>query len=162
MSSIKLALLLILSFSVAFSTGGRGGGRRSRGGSYHSTSRSYSGHKAAPRVSGQYRASPRSYGRVRSTSHTRISSRHYRPKYSSGGSYNSHSAVSGQRDRHGRIKRTEHARRQFMKQTGYPHGRPGYVIDHITPLSKGGVDSPSNMQWQTKEQAKAKDKWERK
>ena len=40
-------------------------------------------------------------------------------------------------------------------------GRKGYVIDHIVSLSKGGADSPSNMQWQTKEDAKAKDKWER-
>ena len=35
----------------------------------------------------------------------------------------------------------------------------GYVID-ITPLKLGGVDSPSNMQWQTKEEARQKDKWE--
>jgi hypothetical protein len=47
-----------------------------------------------------------------------------------------------------------------MKQTGYPHGRKGYVIDHIVPLKKGGCDCPSNMQWQTKADAKAKDKWE--
>lgn len=39
---------------------------------------------------------------------------------------------------------------------------PGYVIDHIYPLACGGLDDPSNMQWQTKGDAKAKDKWERK
>ena len=65
-----------------------------------------------------------------------------------------------QRDSHGRIKRSEASKREFMKQTGYPKGRQGYVVDHIIPLKKGGCDCPSNMQWQTKEAAKAKDKWE--
>ena len=48
-----------------------------------------------------------------------------------------------------------------MKESGYPKGRPGYVVDHIVPLSKGGRDVPSNMQWQTVQDAKAKDKVER-
>jgi hypothetical protein len=38
---------------------------------------------------------------------------------------------------------------------------PGYVIDHIVPLACGGPDAPSNMQWQTVAEGKAKDKWER-
>ncbi|CAN4276827.1 HNH nuclease [Methylophilaceae bacterium] len=38
----------------------------------------------------------------------------------------------------------------------------GYIIDHIIPLACGGADSPENMQWQTEEESKAKDKWERK
>ena len=38
---------------------------------------------------------------------------------------------------------------------------PGYIIDHIDPLACGGADDPSNMQWQTKAEAKVKDKWER-
>jgi hypothetical protein len=48
-----------------------------------------------------------------------------------------------------------------MRQSGYPHGRKDYVVDHVVPLACGGADSPSNMQWQTKAEAKAKDKWER-
>jgi hypothetical protein len=64
------------------------------------------------------------------------------------------------RDSHGDIKRSETAKREFMKSTGYPNGRPGYVIDHVIPLARGGADSPSNMQWQTIGEARAKDKWE--
>ncbi len=68
--------------------------------------------------------------------------------------------VSCARDSNGRIARSEAAKREFMTETDYPHGRPGWVVDHIDPLKRGGADSPSNMQWQTKADAKAKDKWE--
>jgi hypothetical protein len=44
----------------------------------------------------------------------------------------------------------------FMAQTGYPQGRPGYVIGYVVPLECGGKNDPSNMQWQTVEEAKAK------
>ena len=37
----------------------------------------------------------------------------------------------------------------------------GYVIDHIRPLACGGADAPHNMQWQTKAEARAKDRHER-
>jgi hypothetical protein len=39
---------------------------------------------------------------------------------------------------------------------------PGYVKDHVLPLACGGPDAPSNIQWQTIRDAKAKDKWEAK
>jgi hypothetical protein len=67
---------------------------------------------------------------------------------------------SARRDKNGKIIRSSAAKNEFMRKTGYPHGRKGYVVDHIRPLKKGGCDCPSNMQWQTIEQAKAKDKWE--
>jgi hypothetical protein len=66
------------------------------------------------------------------------------------------------RDRHGRIIRSESAKHAFMRQTGYPHGRPGFVVDHVVPLACGGSDTPQNMAWQSVADAKAKDKWERK
>jgi len=48
-----------------------------------------------------------------------------------------------------------------MRQSGHPRGWPGHVVDHIVPLSCGGADAPSNMQWQTTQEGKAKDKSER-
>lgn len=47
--------------------------------------------------------------------------------------------------------------------TGERRGNcPGYVIDHIQPLCAGGADNhQTNMQWQTVEDAKAKDVVER-
>src|SRR5262245_47622786 len=76
--------------------------------------------------------------------------------------YSAHasSGFVGVRDGHGRIIRNEAAKREFMRMTGYPHGRPGYVVDHIVALKRGGADAPSNMQWQTVAEAKAKDRWE--
>jgi hypothetical protein len=70
------------------------------------------------------------------------------------------------RDRRGHIRRDPHARSQFMKShpcpsTGKTYGAcPGYVVDHVVPLKRGGVDAPANMQWQTREAAKAKDRTE--
>ena len=55
----------------------------------------------------------------------------------------------------------------FMKKHPCPAngktsgGCPGYVVDHIKPLCARGADRPSNMQWQTKAAAKAKDREER-
>jgi hypothetical protein len=60
-----------------------------------------------------------------------------------------------------KFHRSAAAKDQFMGESGYPHGRKGYLVEHKIPLACGGADSPSNMQWQTKADAKAKDKWER-
>ena len=85
--------------------------------------------------------------------------------HSGSGSHNQ--AVPGvRRDAHGRIARDPRQTNAFRKQqpcpsTGKSSGScPGYVIDHVVPLKRGGADSPSNMQWQTEGAAKQKDKWE--
>ncbi len=64
------------------------------------------------------------------------------------------------RDSRGRIARSASEVRRFKRMTGYPHGRPGWVVDHVVPLKRGGCDCVSNMQWQTREDARRKDKWE--
>jgi len=70
------------------------------------------------------------------------------------------------RDGHGRIKRHEAARAAFERSypcptTGNTVGAcPGYIVDHIVALKRGDVDAPANMQWQTIDDAKAKDRWE--
>jgi hypothetical protein len=70
-------------------------------------------------------------------------------------------AAGVRRSANGKGARSEAAKHRFESQTGYPHGRPGYMVDHIKPLACGGADAPFNMQWQTVAQAKAKDKVER-
>lgn len=65
-----------------------------------------------------------------------------------------------------KTKRSAHAKAEFKRMqpcpaTGKSRGAcPGWVIDHIHPLCKGGADAPGNMQWQTVADAKAKDRWE--
>ena len=89
---------------------------------------------------------------------------------SSGASGGSHSDFSQglQRDERGRIKRSEAAKDSFKRQHPCPSTSrmsgscPGYVIDHIVPLCASGPDAAYNMQWQTLEQGKEKDRWERK
>jgi hypothetical protein len=70
------------------------------------------------------------------------------------------------RDKRGRIPRSKASKDAFKRvnpcpSTGRTSGAcPGYVIDHKQALKHGGSDTPDNMQWQTKEAAKAKDKVE--
>jgi len=67
----------------------------------------------------------------------------------------------------GKQARSAAARHAFVKSHPCPatgHTKlpcPGYVIDHIVPLCGGGMDHKMNMQWQTVEDAKRKDREER-
>ena len=150
--TLVLGLLLVLPGS-AFARGhGNGGGHR-RGG-YHS-SRTYSGgrHSSVVHVGGGRHGGG---GRLKLT--TGGGRAHRSP---------SQFRASGvARDSHGRIKRSQSAKNEFKHSHPCPsNGKtggacPGYVIDHVQALKHGGADAPSNMQWQTKAAAKAKDKWE--
>ncbi len=100
------------------------------------------------------------------SSSTKTSTSHY-SNHSSTSHHGGKKKASGvKRDKKGKIARSTKAKDAFRKRnpcpsTGKTSGAcPGYVIDHITPLKRGGADDPTNMQWQTKESAKAKDKTE--
>lgn len=90
--------------------------------------------------------------------------------HSSSGSHShghaSRAAPGVQRNSHGKIARSGRARSEFKSSHPCPStgrssgGCPGYVIDHVRPLKRGGADTAGNMQWQTKAAAREKDKWE--
>lgn len=67
----------------------------------------------------------------------------------------------------GEIVRSAAAVREFKRTNICPSTKtysqkcPGYVVDHIDPLCNGGADTPANMQYQTVEAGKQKDKLER-
>ena len=93
----------------------------------------------------------------RSHSHSSGSSHH--ASLASG----SHHRASGvARDKHGHIKRSREARAEFVRSHPCPSaGRtrgacPGYQVDHRQALACGGADDPSNMQWLSTAQHKAK------
>jgi len=130
----------------------------------HSAGRSHSRSSSHTRTYSGSRHSRHAASASTGRSHSRSSS-HVR---SYNGSHHSRHAASSSigRDRHGRIKRSSAAKHSFERQhpcpsTGRVSGRcPGYVVDHVKPLECGGADAPSNMQWQTVADGKAKDKTE--
>ena len=57
---------------------------------------------------------------------------------------------------------TTAAKAQFMRESGYRNGRPGYVVAYRKALTCGGAsDDISNMEWLTVAESKAKDKADR-
>ena len=98
--------------------------------------------------------------------HSSSHSSHSGSASSSSGHSGHHKAEGVGRDSHGKIARSTQAKDAFKRQhpcpsTGRSSGAcPGYVIDHVIALKRGGTDDPANMQWQTSAAAKAKDKYE--
>lgn len=161
---LLFALLIVVTPAVA--KGSRGGHRSSGSHSYSS----HSSHVGSFGRTHSYRSSGSSYRGHSSRSRTYSSHRSYGHHSTGTKPSGSRSSTYGSvpRDNHGRIKRSEAAKDAFRRRhpcpsTGKSRGAcPGYVIDHVKPLANGGADAPNNMQWQTKADAKAKDKWERK
>jgi hypothetical protein len=52
------------------------------------------------------------------------------------------------------------ARKDFMKQSGHPERRPGYVIEYNIPLADEGRYSADNMNWVKIEDARKTEKWD--
>ena len=88
------------------------------------------------------------------------------PAANTGVRHRSNYCVTCERTPSGRIRRNSSARRAFQHSQPCPSAGstagacPGYVVDHIVPLKRGGADAPENMQWQTVQDAKAKDRTE--
>ncbi len=158
---MALILSILLPFEVtALKGGSHGSGSRST--TSHSSTRSSSTKKSSSKSSSgtgktvKVKKSKRKDGVLKSKKNSSSASS---SKLSSSGVPRKSTVAA--RDSNGRIKRSAEAKKDFMKQTGYPKGRKGYVVDHTVPLECGGADSPSNMQWQTVTEAKIKDRTER-
>jgi hypothetical protein len=71
------------------------------------------------------------------------------------------------RDKNMKIARSAAVLNEFKRHNPCPStdrrtgSCPGYVIDHIEPLCNCGRDAVDNLQWQTIEDGKVKDRWER-
>lgn len=59
-----------------------------------------------------------------------------------------------------KICRSRKVKHAFDISQGYPKGRKGYIVDHYCALANGGLDTIANMQYQTTEASRAKDRVE--
>ena len=60
-----------------------------------------------------------------------------------------------------KVDRSQGAKQSFLRKKGLTKAPPGTEVDHIIPLSKGGPDTPQNMELLTKEQHRQKTAQER-
>jgi len=70
----------------------------------------------------------------------------------------SDSARAPAKKKAGTYSQSAAAKAEFMRESGYRNGRPGFVVGYRKPLACGGTDDPTNMQWQTVAEAKATSK----
>lgn len=181
MQRIIFPLVLAASLALSPLAIARGHGGSHSGGSHthsshsHSSgSHSHSSGSHSSHASGRHSHSEGSHNKTSHsshaprthTSHAKLSIPRSQHSTTQTTHHNSNYAQGVTRDSHGKIARSQTAKNDFKKShpcpsTGKSSGAcSGYVIDHVKPLKRGGADAPSNMQWQTKEAAKQKDKTE--
>lgn len=173
---IALACSALLAFGseLAFARGGGSGAGPCSGNSPSSTHPTVT-HSSGGHGSGNSRSSDHSSGSASHAggrNHERSgsgSANHAKNGSNASHSTTGHSAqypAGVKRDPRGKIERSSKVKHDFQKShpcpsTGRTSGAcPGYVVDHVQPLKRGGADKPYNMQWQTTSAAKAKDKSE--
>ena len=118
---------------------------------------------APANVSPRYaRSEPRDQGRPKSRRADYCQTWDASPAANTSGQHRSTYCVTCERTPSGRIRRRSSARHAFRNlhpcpATGSTAGPcPGYVVDHVVPLKRGGTDSPENMQWQSSGKRKPK------
>jgi len=148
----RLLLIFFLSLTLFFSVSdiaqARGGGSY---GSYRSSSYKSGGYKKGG--FGGYK--PKSYKSSPSSLKT-YKPKSYSPKIRTPKSYKKYNTTTFSN----KPERSTAKKREFLKSRGYKKTPPGYEVDHIVPLSKGGADEPYNMQLLPKEMHKQKTKME--
>lgn len=128
----SLSLILLCSLTDVAQAKGRGGYKKSSFGTYKIKSSKSATQTYKPKLS---------------------SPKIYTPKVSK--KYNTVNFLN-------KSERSATKKREFLKTKGYQKNPPGYEVDHMVPLSKGGADEPYNMQLLPKEMHKQKTKMERK
>lgn len=129
MKNLLIFLIAITVFSMLSLDAFAGGRGRSSGSSYRS-------HDGKSSISGRYNNSYKSSSK--------------KPTYNIGGT----KYITGETYKSTglpKVDRSSSNRQKFLKSRGYEKTPPGYEVDHITPLSKGGADEPYNMQLIPKE-----------
>jgi hypothetical protein len=156
-----VVLLAVMTACAPLSVTAKGGGHSGSHSSSANNSASHAGHASSGHTGDSRSGSAHGAKTKAPSDHAGTHT-----KSAGTGKHKSTYADSAQRDKRGRIARSEKAKADFKKQhpcpaTGKSSGAcPGYVIDHRQALKHGGKDEPSNMQWQTRAEAKAKDKIE--
>lgn len=149
-SWVSFALVFVLAFIALSPASAKG-----RKSSY----KSYSTYKYKSPYLSSYRSSysPKYYNSYKSPNYS-----NYYKGYSTGFPKSSYSGEKYYKSSGFPENRSSAQKEKFLRQQGLTDVPEGYEVDHIVPLSVGGVDDPSNMQLLPKSVHQQKTNMERK